>query len=645
MTEKPQGSKGVAYIRVSDGENQKPESQREMIRRKLLSWGLTVQHWYEDIDGRNPRDCAEKRQEFQRLLSDVQAGKVDWIIVDSQDRWGTKDNFEFGFYAHQLRMNDCHLWSVQQGCLTSGDAAAVFTSTVGAVTSTAEQKERGRRTIRGKITLSQNGEWQGGYTPYGFDVACVDPAGKEVWRVVIEKTIPTENLWQRVRIYPDGRQERWDGKGMFPTRDKGYRLLLVPSCRKERIKIAKEIFTTFAQASWTQRALCQSLNERHVDPVYGHGWYASRLGPLLRNPVYYFGATVWNKKSHGRYRQFCNGEIATVERIKGRIKTGRKNQRTDWIEPTNGNGHGIIDKETWDAVQRKLEASPASPKAVRSPELYLAGLVFCVGCGGKMVGWKQAGLSYTCPTYRKYGTAHANRSKCRLNRAHHVVLEECLVKFLEEAQEGIRLMLASQNDPAPLYRWMESRAGQVTDILERMGRYIETNGRKGFLKGKRISSEPYEGLKQIYDAVFATEKEAVTKALRQKEKELSALVERFASLPSTATTALLLASKKIQAHDDEVKSLKLALVPLSQKLDEQLAQLEEFRRTVERAIEVAKKNQLRYKAEAIRKVVERIDCYFEPWEMGQLHAARLVKVEISPFVGKPFFVSIPPEQG
>jgi DNA invertase Pin-like site-specific DNA recombinase len=109
----------------------------------------------------------------------VQAGKWDWIVVDSQERFGTKDAFEFGYFAHLFRMSDCQLWSVSQGHLTADDLAAPILASVHAGSSREELLELGRRNVSGKRTKAPNGEWQGGYVPYGYDVVCVGPDNKE----------------------------------------------------------------------------------------------------------------------------------------------------------------------------------------------------------------------------------------------------------------------------------------------------------------------------------------------------------------------------------------------------------------------------------------------------------------------------------
>lgn len=140
-SQKPSGGRGVAYIRVSS-DKQDTKSQKAAIQRWLDEHGLTVERWYEDIGS---RDVAYKRADFQRLLKDVENGQIDWIIVYSKDRFGTKNSYEFGRFANHLQEHDCHLWSVSQGCLTADDDSGVteilaavdsrFTGHTGAVNS------------------------------------------------------------------------------------------------------------------------------------------------------------------------------------------------------------------------------------------------------------------------------------------------------------------------------------------------------------------------------------------------------------------------------------------------------------------------------------------------------------------------------
>src|SRR5204863_6345448 len=106
---KPTGSKLAEYIRVSS-DKQDTQRQRDANNGWAERHGLPILFHFEDSEGRNPRDQSAKRADFQALLKAVEAGKVDTVIVDAQDRFGTKDAFEWDKLISLLRDNDCELW-------------------------------------------------------------------------------------------------------------------------------------------------------------------------------------------------------------------------------------------------------------------------------------------------------------------------------------------------------------------------------------------------------------------------------------------------------------------------------------------------------------------------------------------------------
>src|SRR5262249_24190198 len=155
------------------------------------------------------------------------------IVVDAKDRFGTANAWEFGKLICQLRDGDCQLWSVAQGCLTADDAVTEILATVDSVRSRDEQVNKSQRSVRGAMNGIKNGEWQGGYPPFAFDVVCYSPEGTEKWRVFYT------GAEERLRFWPDGRPpERYDGRGNFPAKDRGDKLRLAPSQDEQRVAMA-----------------------------------------------------------------------------------------------------------------------------------------------------------------------------------------------------------------------------------------------------------------------------------------------------------------------------------------------------------------------------------------------------------------------
>src|SRR5262249_109859 len=312
----------------------------------------------------------------------------------------------------------CQLWSVSQGDLLATDLGAQVLAVVDSEASAREQQAKSQRSIRGKINGARAGNWQGGYPGLGFDLACVGPDGQERWRVFYE------GHHKRLRIWPDGRKESFDGRGNFPGRDPGDTLRLVPSIDKERIENAQRIFRHFATEAISLRALCERLNSLGISPIIGKGWYPARLGQMLRNPCFVSGTASWNKRGHGRFFEWTNGQYQVVPRVKGRAKGGRDRQVTDYV--SGEEGEGIIDRDTWDAGQAKLNGIHRTGKAPRNPDLWLAGLLYCHQCGRRMSGWfrKNNPLSYCCATHKQFG--RHNEHGCELHCVRSVVIERLL---------------------------------------------------------------------------------------------------------------------------------------------------------------------------------------------------------------------------
>jgi hypothetical protein len=59
----PKGNRGAAYIRVSDGEKQDPQRQRETVQRWAANRGLLISRLAEDFEGRNLRAKAERQDQ------------------------------------------------------------------------------------------------------------------------------------------------------------------------------------------------------------------------------------------------------------------------------------------------------------------------------------------------------------------------------------------------------------------------------------------------------------------------------------------------------------------------------------------------------------------------------------------------------
>lgn len=626
---KPTGARGVAYLRVSDASKQDHKSQRQVIQSYLDDAGLNVVGWYEDSGSRHE---AYKRPDFLRLLKDVEEGRIDWIVVDIKDRFGTANLWEYGRFICQLRENDTELWSVAQGCISGDDIANSVLSAVDSVRSQDEQINKAVRSVRGAVSGAKDGEWQGGYPPLGYDLVAYSPEGVERWRVYYT------GQHQREKRYPDGRSERHDGKGRFPGKDLGDTLRLAPSCDAKRVETVRRIFHWYATEAISLRGICSRLNDLGISPVIGEGWYVTRLTPLLRNPAYLVGQGVYNKNSHGSFREWRDGTYHEVEKVKGKVKTGRKHQQSQFVYP-EGEYKGLIDIDTWDRVQAKLKGIKRSASAPKNPGLWLAGLLYCGHCDRRMVGWYNKGeksylFSYTCGAYRQYG--RKNSAGCRLHRVNAPVIEAVLGRYLRETGEGLEALLTCNADEVVLGRLIAQQEVKQCEFLRLVTRLWRE------VKAHTVPGQPWsiDSLVKAHQARSGDDRAALSQQLTAKDAEHSRLVEAYADLPGLAKEK---AKVKLQALESEMEVLRLKLEPLApqvQALRQELAALEG--RVREARESLAGGN--RQKAAAVGRVVRRLVCRFRHEQAGSQDRSVLVEVRVEPVEGadRAFVVSNPP---
>ena len=318
----------------------------------------------------------------------------------SLDRFGVKDAWELGKFFTILRDHNCRLLDAGGKQLNADDDGTVITSTVGALTSSREQKEKASRVLTGKLTLARKGQFLGGYVPYGLDVVCVDPQGNEQWRCV------HEGRDRRVKVFPDGRQDRFDGPKNRPPKALNETLKYRPSIIAERIKYLKLIFKWFTTESISPGQIAARLNNLGVSPVFGPLWHQGVVKYILANPIY-SGLPTYNKQSSSRFMEFCDGQVQSANRT----KPSRRRAEADQIRPDKPEFAAIIDEGTWTKAQAKLAATKTGVyRAPKTAHLWLKGFVVCQKCGKPMRGQSgnkrnRLAPGYICAEYGRWGTS------------------------------------------------------------------------------------------------------------------------------------------------------------------------------------------------------------------------------------------------
>ena len=86
----------AAYIRVST-DRQPAERQRASIEAWARARGYIITTWFEDLG--YSRDLPHRRPDFLRMIEAIKQDKFDILVVDHSDRFGIRDQYDFGRWA------------------------------------------------------------------------------------------------------------------------------------------------------------------------------------------------------------------------------------------------------------------------------------------------------------------------------------------------------------------------------------------------------------------------------------------------------------------------------------------------------------------------------------------------------------------
>ncbi len=335
----------VGYIRLSvfnGDESSSIENQKQIIEL----WGATektpISHFYID---NGSSGTSFKRPAFAKLLQDIEAGKVECVVVKDLSRLG-RDLISTGYYI------ECYFPSKKVRFVSVNDQF----DTADGITNHATYSKNG---IRIPLTNALNEQ-------FSLDIK------------------------KKVSAMLDMKAQH----GMFigPRAPFGYmkdsqcHFRIVPD--PEAAHIVKEIFD-MATNGMTITAIVRYLNENQIPtPIQ----YARSKG-LEGN--YHDGNGSWNSRSV-KY-------ILTNRTYTGALVQGKEKRAVE------GTHMPLVSTEQFDAIQSALQARAFTLNAKeQSTENFLKGKVTCGCCGGKMQrkrGTNHANwYFYTCITKNRVGT-------------------------------------------------------------------------------------------------------------------------------------------------------------------------------------------------------------------------------------------------
>ena len=298
------------------------DAQRDKLRKYAAYEDMIVVGEYSDegFSGKN----IQGRQEFQRMLNDIQDGKdgISYVLVFKLSRFGR--NAADVLNSLQLMQDfGVNLICVEDGIDSSKDAGKLMISVLSAVAEIERENIR-TQTMAGREQKAREGKWNGGFAPYGYKLEngnlVIAEDEVEVIRVIYDRYIHTN--------------EGVAGVAKYLNRN-GY---------------------------------TKKLRQNNTIPGFSRDFVKN----VLYNPVY------MGKIAYGRRRtekkQGTRNEMHVVEQSEFPVYEGQH--------------EAIISEEDWYLAQEKRKINSFKREKVNNPDHahILSGILKCPCCGKSMYG-------------------------------------------------------------------------------------------------------------------------------------------------------------------------------------------------------------------------------------------------------------------
>ncbi|MBO7670739.1 MAG: recombinase family protein [Oscillospiraceae bacterium] len=337
-----------AYLRKSRadleeearGQGETLARHERILRDTAQRLGIRIAGTYREIVS---GDTIAERPEIRRLLSDINAGQWDGVLVVDVDRLGRGDSIDQGIILQSFVYTGTLIVTPDKVYNPQDDADAEFFE-IKLFFSRREYSMIKKRMQRGRLSSAADGCYMGSRPVYGYE---------------------------RVKL-----------KGR-----KGWSLAIVP----EKADIVRQIFAWYADGLDGEPAGCgriaRRLDEMGLKTDLGNAFTRATVKDILQNPAY-IGKVQWNQR-------------VTTYRIEDGVRKKRR-VRSDEAMLIDGLHEPIIERALWDRVQAMFRARDKSHATFDQPmRNSLAGLVICGECGHTLyrkVGTDWRGISLACPT-------------------------------------------------------------------------------------------------------------------------------------------------------------------------------------------------------------------------------------------------------
>ncbi|MDR0530670.1 MAG: recombinase family protein [Oscillospiraceae bacterium] len=374
---KRQANTAALYCRLSrddggDAESNSIQTQRMMLQRYAKEHGLAASEYIDDGYSGTSFD----RPNFQRMIADIEAGKISTVICKDLSRLG-RNNAMVAYYTemHFLE-NDVRFIALNDGIDTAHGENEImpFKSVINEYYA----RDISKKVRTAKRTRALAGEHYGGRAPYGY---IKDPADRH--RLVIDEETADTVRWMF--------QLAADGMGVYRIARQLYeKKILIPSALE------------FQRSG--------SLQSK-FDPDCPWDWSDKTVAGILRNPMY-LGHMVNHRLAS---KSFKMQKLVRVP-------------QEDWIIVENTHAP-LVSQQLFDRVQ-PLVAVKQRENQIGHENIF-AGLLVCAECGKGMrflscPTMRGGEGAFNCATYRS-GNRNGAENPCSSHHIGYTALREAVL--------------------------------------------------------------------------------------------------------------------------------------------------------------------------------------------------------------------------
>lgn len=480
-------AQAAIYCRLSQddgslGESGSIQTQKAILTQYCQEHHMEIVDCYCD-DGWSGTNF--DRPAFQRMIGDIEAGRVNTVIVKDLSRFG-REYAQMGLYIeHYFEEKGVRFLSLAENIDSSqglNNLVLPFTNVINSLYA----RQASEKTKAAHRARAKNGMFLGSRAPYGYQK---DPNDR-------------------------------------------HHLIVDP----EAAEVVKEIFRMFADGIGYVR-MTKILRERNIlnpqayfnqnnPDYYKHSdywrkpfdWHATSVRAILNNPVYLGKLTFGKTKTKGFFD-------------KRRVPA----EESDWIVVEHTH-EPLVSQELWDTVHQMMKARRRENGSGHVQPF--AGLVKCAGCGSSLNASydKKKGkyTGFSCWVYKNYGKQRCTSHAIGWQTLNRLVLEDIrrnaqVAKLAAARYVGVLLRAKLEKEKGETVRAerelkkAEKRIGELDKILAKL--YEDQ------ALGK-ISEARYQAMAPGYEAEQASLQERVSRLREQlaHAQEVQDNVEQFVPL-------------------------------------------------------------------------------------------------------------------